>query len=611
MTRRLFRPVLGLASLVAVAVAGTQLYRLTAAQELWGWWPLPLLLGLWGIIVALRQASARLDLLALSSASGLALGLGFTTLPTWPLQALGFAGLLYLTDALARRDLRLRQQWWYGYNALVLYNVVATWWVANTALAAGVVANFLNALLMAVPWAVAFLVRRYMPKIWLAAAVTLWLGFEYLHYNWQIAWPWLALGNSLGSTASFVQWFEYTGLFGGSLYLAVAGVLTYRVADLRRSGSPTRQASFATLAWLVVPMIASLIVGAQHERRLAAALAESPPPGVTVTAVQPNLEPHYVKFSLDDRSQRQRFYSLLNAAPASDLYVLPETSFSGADEATVARHPFLREWIAFRQNTAPDADLLVGLSSYRRYGSAVDDPALRTRPDGRGGELYYTAHNTALAVRAEGGAFQVYHKRKLVPGVEFLPYRGALFFFEPLVDALGGTTSGLGVSERPVVFRYGFGGGADSGLAVAPLICYESVYGDYVREFVLGGANLLAVITNDGWWDDSPGYRQHLQMAKLRAIENRRFLVQAANSGTTAFVNSSGEVLAATDYDESATLTREVLLLGDGFRTLYTELGDLIGRVAAGASGLILLSLIAAVAGSKQGIRPQPTAPER
>ena len=605
---RRFRLTLGLPSLLLAAIAGLRIAQLTAAEQLWGYWPLPLLLGAWGVVVAWRQNASRLPLLALATLSGLALGLGFTTLPTWPLQALGFAGLLYLTDALHRRALGLRRQWWYGYHALLLYNIIATWWVANTALAAGVVANFLNALLMTVPWALTFAVRRYMPKVWVPGAVVLWLGFEYLHYNWQIAWPWLALGNSLGSTPSLVQWYEYTGVFGGSLYLAVAGALTFLIARARRLGEATGPRILVAGAWVVLPAIASVVVGSLHARQLAADERANAVATRTITAVQPNFEPHYVKFDVDRQSQLERFFSLMAAAPESDLYALPETSFSRVDEDAIERAAFFRAWEAFRQNRAPAAELLVGLSSYRRYGSPVDDPALRTEDDGRGGQVFYTAHNTALSVTSAGGVGEVYHKAKLVPGVEFLPYRRALFVFEPLVDALGGTTAGLGVSDAAEVFEYGADSLATRRLALAPLICYESIYGDYVREFVREGANLLTVITNDGWWDDSPGYRQHLQIGQLRAIENRRFLVQAANSGTSAFVNSLGEVYAATDYDVATALTREVSLLDEGYETLYTEVGDLIGRVAAGASGLLLLSLLAAVVGAREGIRPQPNA---
>ena len=563
---------LGLVLLALAAGIGVRLYVLASREQLWGWWPLPLLLLLWGAIVAFRQNPARYTYLAIATVAGAGLGLGFGTLPTWPLQVVGFAALLVLTDRLAEDETcGLRQQWWYGYHAFVLYNVLATWWVANTALAAGIVANFLNALLMTVPWVLTYLLRRRMPNFWMAGAVVLWIGFEYLHYNWQIAWPWLTLGNALASTPKLAQWYEVTGVFGGSLYIASAGALLGRLVVRHRAQPSVRVAAMwppATV--LLVPMLVS---GFLYPGEDATASA----PTATVTLVQPNLEPHYVKFDLPRRERFERFDSLVASAPAGSLVVLPETSFGGIQQEELARTGPVSIL------AAGGGDLLVGVSSYRRYPAPIDDPALRTQEDGRGGQFYYTAHNSAVSV--DGGVVEaVYDKSRLVPGVEFLPYRRALFVFEPLVESLGGTTAGLGVSDSAVVFDYA------SGVRAAPLICYESIYGDYVREFVLRGANLLTVPTNDGWWDDSPGHRQHLAIARLRAIETRRYVAQAANSGISAILDHRGELLAATGYDEVAALSGEVRLLGG--QTLYVQYGDQLGRLAAGAAALLLLSLI-------------------
>ena len=570
--RSRFNLVLGGIAALCVVAGGYYLHVLTTGERLWGYAALPVLTGAWGLVLAIRQNPRRLRLLGLATAAGVSLGLGFGPLPAWPLQALGFAALLYLTDELTRRGLGVWQQWWYGYHALLVYNVVATWWVVNTAFAAGFVANYLNALLMAVPWVLTFLVRRHMPKVWVVAAIALWIGFEYLHYNWQIAWPWLTLGNALASTPDLAQWYSLTGVFGGSLYLAGAGALTYRVAARRREGQTTLRAGLAVVAWLALPAIASYLM-------LPGEAAYADAPLARVAAVQPNYEPHYAKFSVPDREQVTRLDSLVAAAPGADLYVLPETSFGGVDQDRLAQNGSLRL-------LSRDArDLLVGVSAHRRFGGDTGDPALRTRPDGRGGSVYYVVYNSAVAVDA-GAPGAVYNKVKRVPGVEFLPYRRLLFFFEPLVASLGGTTAGLGVNDSAEVFRY-----ARSGVRVAPLICYESVYGDYVREFTRAGANLLAVPTNDGWWDDTPGHVQHLNLARLRAIENRRYVVQAANSGVSAVVDARGRVLAQTGYDEIAVLSGDVRLL-DG-ETLYVRYGDQVGRLAAGASCLLLLSLVA------------------
>ena len=575
-------------SALLLAVATWRMWSLHAAEQLWGWWPLPFLLGGWGLVVGLRQNPSRIKPLAIATVAGLGLGVGFAVGRVGILLFVGFAAMLLLVDELAESDAPRRRMWWYGYHAMVVFNVTATWWVANAALAAGVVANFLNALLMTVPWVLTYAVRRRMPDVWLPAAVALWIGFEYLHYNWQIAWPWLTLGN--GFAGHEVFWYRYTGVFGGSLWVGLAGIGFFSLTRSRLRGErvPVRRLVGFFLVPVFAPPLVSIVLA-----RLVLAADDARPPGAVVRLVQPNLEPHYEKFAVPDREQLARFAEL--AAPDGGsgrpphLVVFPETSFGSYDEARLGGTPLARMWRRTRKAYAaigpePPPDLLTGLSTHRRYDQRPDDPAVRTQADGRGGELFYTAHNTAVSIVGDSIA-GLYHKSRLVPGVEFLPYRRLLFFFEPLVDRLGGTLAGLGIDPAPQVFDY------PSGIRAAPLICYESVYGDYVREYVRRGANLLVVPTNDGWWDDTPGYRQHFRFAGLRAVETNRYVVQAANSGISGVAKPTGYATPFLGYGEQEAVNVTVELL-EG-ETFYVRVGDLVGRVSAGASVLLLISLLA------------------
>ena len=561
---------------------------------LWGNWPLGLLLGAWTAIVALVGPRAPYVSLGYATGAGVLFGISLAPYGAIWAPVLGFAALLQFVDRAALAGMRKRAVFGYAYHAMVLFNVLATWWVANTALAAGIVANFLNAAFQALIVLLVYQLRRQMPKVWQAGAIALWIGFEYLHFNWEIAWPWLCLGHTFAAAPALAQWFEYTGVFGGSLYVTLGGALVARqlryarqestagleIAPRRALPSVRELASLALV--LLVPMVWSLIAFAWAAPTAAGEV-------VRVGVVQPNYEPHYEKFSVSDAEQLERFRGLTDSALAAgaQLVVWPETSFGGVEESQFAREPWHESWreasrSALRQNASP-AGLLAGLSTYRVYDDDHGQPALRTQVGPGGRTAYYSAHNTAVAV-ADTGVTAVYHKSKLVPGVEFLPYRRALFMFDPLVESLGGTTVGLGKSDAALVFDYAIGARA------APLICYESLYGDYVREFVRAGANLLVVPTNDGWWDDSPGHRQHFNLARLRAIETRRWVVQAANSGTSGIIDARGRAMARTGYGVPAVLTHDVRLL-DG-ETFYVRYGDVLGRVAAGGSLLLLLTLL-------------------
>ena len=572
MTFAEYRRPLTVAGCLVAAVAGFQMWRLAAAELLWGTLPLFFLAGVWLAIVAYRQHPGRVEPLGWGTLAGGLLGIGLAPYGAVWAPVAGYAALLYLVAELHRLGATRRQALWYGYHAMVVFNVAATWWVANTALAAGIVANFLNALFQALVVLLIYRLRVRLPRYWLPGAAALWIGFEFLHFHWQIAWPWLCLGHTFSVAPALAQWFSWTGVYGGSLYVALAGTGVYYAVRRWRDAEATGRRGLASVpaaqaaaAALLAPLLGSLAYFFAAEPAAG--------PAVRVAAVQPNYEPHYRKFRASRQDQLRQFDRLTATAltKGADLVVYPETSFGGVDEDRLDAEPFYEMWRGQR-SYYPGVGLLTGLSSYRRLPGPTDDPALRTqrRPDG--GAAYFIAHNSALGVDV-GRDDRLYYKSKLVPGVEFLPYRRALFFFEPLVASLGGTTAGLGRSDSAVVFRYA------SGVAAAPLICYESLYGDYVRTFVRRGANLLTVPTNDGWWDDSPGYRQHFNLARLRAIETRRWVVQAANSGTSGFIDERGRAFAKTDYDAAAVTVEEVRLL-DG-ETVYVRFGDVLGYLAA------------------------------
>ena len=571
------------AALMVAGVAGWQMYSLYEADQLWGVRPLLLLLGCWVATVVLRQAPARVELLAWGITAGLLLGIGFAPYGAIWAPVLGFACLLTMVRRSVDYDVSKKQALWYGYNAMVFFNVVSTWWVANTALAAGVVANFLNAFLQALVVLLVYLAARRLPRYWLAAAVAFWLGFEYLHFNWQIAWPWLCLGHTFAPAPTFAQWFSWTGVFGGSLYVTAVGACAYPLLYAFAKPTTGAQTGYARRTALRLVAVAGLPLLASA---IAADLLEYEYPSrgeVRVAAVQPNYEPHYRKFEVGREAQLAHFERLTEEAlsEGAALVVYPETSFGGVEEGSLAREPFYGMWRSVCDGV-DGAALLTGLSSYRRLSGPSDDPALRTQTRPGGKAAYYIAHNSAVAFSAEAPP-QIYYKSKLVPGVEFLPYRRLLFFFEPLVASLGGTTAGLGRSERAVVFEL------PGGVTAAPLICYESIYGDYVRQFIGAGANLLVVPTNDGWWDDSPGYRQHFNLARLRAIETRRWVVQAANSGTSGFIDPLGRAYAKTDYDVAAVTSYDVSL--ESGETFYVRSGDLLGRLASLASVVFLVGI--------------------
>ncbi|MEM1322081.1 MAG: apolipoprotein N-acyltransferase [Bacteroidota bacterium] len=566
-----------------------------AQNQLWGHLPLLLFLSAWAAVAlvrSIRREPSRQELrwLGLASLSGLLLSLGFPPSPLTPLVFIGFIPLFMavseITDGQAPRAKQVLR---YGFNAFILWNILTTFWVANTAFIAGVIAIVANSLLMCIPLILFYYTRRaFSGRFSYWPFVVYWITFEYLHMQWELTWPWLTLGNSFAQYPSWVQWYEYTGCFGGSLWILVVNVLGYQGwLKYRAEGAGAlRKALLRPTLLLLLPLLGSLAIYFNYEEQGARR---------EVVAVQPNFEPHYEKFEIPQPAQLQRFLKLSEAAltDSTDYLVFPETSFRRINQRSLGGNKAIRELQRF-VNRYPRLKLVTGLSSYKIYEEGeAHSPAVREEVRSNGKTLYWESYNSAVQITSGDPEIPVYLKSKLVPGAEIFPYRRLLFFFKPLVDALGGALVLGRQPERSVFF--------DQQLSVAPIICYESVFGEYVTGYVRKGANALFIVTNDGWWDNTAGHRQHLQFARLRAVETRRSIARSANVGTCAFINQRGDVSQPTAYGEVGAI-RETIQFNTQV-TFYTRWQDMIARLALFTSILFLLNALAKGLGKRAGVK--------
>lgn len=533
---------------------------------LWAWWPLLLILSFWLAAVLLFFPADRIEQKWLGAAtlSGILLGLGFPPSPLTFVVIFAWVPLLVMENGIYQRNQKVRpgKVWLYSFHAFVLWNVIATFWVMNTALVAGIVANFLNAAIMATVMTIIHVIRHQLnPKWSLLVFISFWISFEYLHHFWDISWPWLTLGNALAEYPWAIQWYEFTGAFGGSLWI---WLLNY-AAFVLYAGWPARKAlqfwKFACL--LLIPLIFSLWIWYTIEP------GNSKP--VPVTVIQPNFEPHYEKFDIPQRDQSKRFLKLsFDHIDSTTRYlVYPETSFEGIRLNTFRENPAIR---LFQDlvDSFPDLRLVAGISSFRVLEKdQLKDANYRTHIDNRGDTTLWDIQNSAIQITSGEDDYQVYFKSKLVPGPEMFPFKDFLFFLKPLIDKLGGTYEGHTMQPERSVFTGG-------PLKVAPIICYESIYGDFVGGYVRKGATALFIVTNDGWWDLTPGHIQHLKLGAMRAIEHRRPIARSANTGISCFVDIRGRILQPTKYGETTAINGEVV--PETRITFYTQWGDLTAK---------------------------------
>jgi apolipoprotein N-acyltransferase len=326
-----------------------------------------------------------------------------------------------------------------------------------------------------------------------------------------------------------------------------------------------------------LPLLLSFIIGSRWQEK---------GPAAEVVVVQPNIDPFKEKFSggpayIPPVEQRERMIRLTEqtVTPQTRLVLWPETSLEEVHwESQLLMNSDVQR---IRQVLAahPGLRLVSGMTSVGQYPSKeLASKTARYRDDAG----YYDIYNAALHVDGANGPLQVYHKSKLVPGVEKVPA-----WLEAALGTinLGGVVGSYGSQETRTVFR-SYSAATDSTLRVAPVICYESVYSDYVSDYVRNGATLIGIITNDGWWSDSPGYRQHLEYGRLRAIETRRDIARAANTGVSAFVNQRGDIVQQTGWWTQAA-SRYTVHLNDEL-TFYVRHGELLGYLVQVLAVLLL-----------------------
>ena len=570
------------ALIILLATSGW-MYYLDQQRQLWGYLPLFQFGSLFATLLLLvyprfSKMKNKDQLMLAAIGSGVLLWASFPALPTTFFIFFAFIPLLWVEEkiAAAHEGTARWEVFKYSYISFAIWNILTTYWVGNTALVAGIFAIFLSSAFMTIPFVLFHNTKKRLnEKLGYFAFVAYWITFEYIYLNQEISWTWLNIGNCFGQYPSWVQWYEYTGVFGGTLWALIANVLGFQLwKNYEEKYTIEKLGAVKLAAWILVPLIASVMIYTQQKDQ---------GPEVEVVVVQPNLEPHYVKFSLDKREQLQRFVSLSQKAltDSTDYLVFPETSFNRVGYDKILRDRSIAP-IKAMVDRYPQLKLITGIAMQRELtADEPHGPAVRTYE--RAGKIrYFEIGNAAIQLTAGSDDVPIYIKSKLVPGAEFLPYREVFFFLKPLVEKLDGSMAGLATQAE----RGNFSGPSKG--KIAPVICYESIYGSYITDYVQKGANALFIITNDGWWDNTAGHRQHLAYARLRAIETRRSIARSANTGISGFINQRGDVLEATKYNEAVAVRGNIQLNSE--MTVYTKWKDLIARICGFLSILLLLN---------------------
>ena len=540
----------------------------------------------------MKGNKTNLQFLCFSAAFAILMTLPFIVPHTGFLALAGFLPLLMM-DRIATLTGK-RHFWIWHYLSFVLWNAATTFWVCNATVGGGLFAIFANSFQMSVIFALFRFSKRYLSGIlpYLLLMVT-WIAWERAYFDADISWPWLVLGNAFAGSIKSVQWYEYTGTLGGSLWIWLSNLSVFGILVALSDGRWIRDFNWkartaavtGTVIVLAAPFILSHILYANYE--------ETQDP-LEVLVVQPNIDP-YNKFRAMTRDQQNSLFldyaeqalgdrklGKSDTATVNPLLVLaPETftndvvtnTLSALSSRTVSLFKgFLQDY--------PGVNILFGASSYT-YIDSYARPSHTARQIRRG--KWIESHNSAI-MTDRWGEPEIFHKNKLVVGVEMTPYPAV---FCRIDDMLGGVMGRcIGQDSVSVLHVRGTDG---SVIPVGCAICYESVYGEYCTGYVKKGAEVMTVITNDAWWGDTPGYRQHLNYARLRAVETRRDIARCANTGISAIIDQRGEILQKTSWWEPAVI-RGYVNRNDAL-TFFVRNGDIAGRVCTFVFWLLAAAL--------------------
>lgn len=507
---------------------------------------------------------------------------GLLFIPAWYsignpglLLLVAFMPMLFVEHDLLKKEKKSKAFFWLPFLSFFIWNIGTTWWIKNASFGGLIVVLVINSTMMTLPFWLSSITHRRLGKAFgYFSLLFFWVAMEHFYLKAEISWTWLNLGNGLANNIKLIQWYEYTGTLGGTFWILCMNLLLFKVIQGLISKSELQSFRFElilSILLFILPAGFSILKFNSYQE------IENPR---EIVVIQPNIDP-YSKFN--NIPQEEQMQILLNIADSlsdenTDYVVAPETFINNNVWLhELEKNPSIMQLREFAQRY-PGIKIVIGATTYQLYDNSDDSPTARPFR----GNKYYDSFNTALQIDSSKN-IPFYHKSQLVVGVEKMPYTRYLGFLKKLTLRLGGTFRSHGTQN----YRDSFISQEDS-VRVGPVICYESIFGEYVSDYVKdAGSNFIFIITNDGWWGDTPGYIQHNSFSSIRAIENRRSIARSANTGISAFINQRGEIIESLGWWKRGGI-KSTLNANDKL-SFYTIHGDYIGRIAIAMTIMLLL----------------------
>jgi len=375
-----------------------------------------------------------------------------------------------------------------------------------------------------------------------------WAAYEYFYMNIDVNFPWITISNALANLPFYYKFSDVVGALGMTIIVICVNITAFKLWQDKQNGKPTNRMMLRLLyVFALVPIFYGAIT-----------LDDKPAEEtLRVGLIQPNLDP-YEKWSGGPLDQLLEKYMSMSDKAVKDgakLVIWPETALPVY--LMNGQYPAIVEKIHAYADSNKIA-IMTGMPHLKLFqpGEAYPDDAKKF-PDV---DLRYATYNSVLLFSPGVPVVQQYGKHKLVPFGERTPYVDQIpYIGEMLKWGVGISSWNVGAGSQVLTLKTTTSRG-EREVKIGALVCFESVFPYYAAEFTNKGAEFFAVVTNDSWYGNTSGPYQHKEFSNLRALENHRAVVRAANGGISCLIDQTGRTLKTTRMYEEAVLTVDVPL---------------------------------------------------
>ncbi len=461
------------------------------------------------------------------------------------------------------------------FASMFLWNASTTYWLYNTNIGTGIAIQVVNTILFIIPWVLYHhAAKRSNKSLKYILFVSSWISVEYIQYHWLLSYPFLNLGNALSTQPHWIQFMEYTGVLGGSLWILLTNLSLYHLFDhLLEKGITVRLTPYfiESAAMISVPLVISMVIFRSYEEK-----GEE----VGVLIVHPNVNCRTEKYTLPQSELIDKYLDLTlkNIKSDTDFILWPETAIPDLGWfSDLSTNTDLKK-VYHSLSQFKDANLITGGILYEQSTDKDDLNVLYHEHS----KVWYRTYNAAIGLSFAKNKLQIRTKEKLVP-VEETMTNSISYSLRKVFSSLGGFRFSHRTHD-PDYFDHA------KGLFSLPLICYESLYGQFTSEKMGDKRGIIFILLNEGWYKNLTGAAQFMYYSAIRAIESRRSIARSSNDGISCAINQRGQI--ENKIANFSPRAIKVKLKANDAETFYSMAGNYIGYLSLGLSLIVALIII-------------------